>query len=102
MVVPAPNDVGFRVVRTPAAPLAEHSVEAAAAHAPGDVLLVRPEPSRSEEAPVMSVRSQSASVEVPTTAFDATLVVRTATTDPLVAHLVDPPEPPGDEGRAGL
>lgn len=87
MSFPASTDVGFRVERVTAAPLGEHSVEAAAA----SVLLAQDaavvEWDDLGDAPALHLRSQSATTEAAATAFDAALVFATATTDEAVRSL---------------
>lgn len=101
MVVPGSTDVGFRVERTAATAIQDHSIEAAALGEHGEVLVVRPTPEHDGgDVLTTSIRSQSASAEVPVGAFEATLVVRTATTDPAVEHLVAAHE--ADEDGAGM
>lgn len=88
MVVPAPTDVGFRVERTAAVPVGDHSIEAGAAtDTSGELWLVLPKRSH-DGRQTTSVRSQSAVAEIPVSAFDAALVSRSATTDPVVERLV--------------
>lgn len=87
MSFPASTDVGFRVERVTAAPLGEHSVEAAAAN----VLLTHEAAvvawDGRGDAPALHLRSQSATTEAAATAFDAALVFAAATTDEAVQTL---------------
>lgn len=82
MIVPAPTSVGFSVARVAVAPPGADSVERAAAPSIADgPVLIRP--SGPSGAPA-EIRSQSAVATIPSGAFDAVLVVATASTDPEV------------------
>lgn len=78
MIVPATTPLGFRVERVAADPLTDSSVEAAA-DGRQEPVIVRPANAG------CTIRSQSAAASVPADAFDAVVVVPTATTDPAVA-----------------
>lgn len=87
MAFPAPTEVGFRVERTAAAAIDEHSFEAA-----GTAVLQSASAAivlwdSADGAGVSRIRSQSAATEVTARTFDAALVFASAATDTAVTAL---------------
>lgn len=78
MVFPDPHPLGFRVERAPLEALPDDAIESVAAGAGTGPVVVR-----GEGRAGASIRSQSAIATVPADAFDAVIVVASATTDPL-------------------